>query len=804
MAERVRVPRTPHRVTLAPACGIISGVGCYDGTTLAGGGQPSIAGTSAELSGPACGDTQNDARHCGSCDVSCAPGASCVAGICVDDTDAVALRSGPPEIAGAGPAGPAPLAVIDVGRWTPRGPRIGGRLSGVVVTPDGDRMLVSSPGGGVWRRESSAPAEPDMPAIPWTTPGARNDGDHSTMQLAWDENGSGRLWRANRNSLQWSTDLGASWTTVVNSGARPNGLLPDRTGFNVRDVGPFAQLPLGELGTAYLYGWGCDGLWYSFDGITFQQSLIIPDDPSDENNCIGNIAADGMTGFVYVSTLRDSRASGGFAEQFVFRSRARWEFGLSPPPLWEQVPWRFGNGLEAVKPIGALTAATISPFDHRIVAVTGAPTQTFVFSSQQERWITQPRYTGADQFARSLLFVREGVESGSTSELLLGNKRMLHSLDLGSSWAPYFVEETPGDRDEHVDVNAIYYSADPALPYLWNVNDGADATGSSFNIMRWAWQPGRAPGCMGVAECPPGMPDTPGESVPITNLSAWQAFGVTVAPPVRPSSPRKVFVGTVDNGARCFSDASTSGASDYQGSGGSGGDVFSFVFSPANDQVAYTLSNVALSRAGNAQSGRCSSPGLVDWRGFSYEAMGIGGANPGGGRWSKSLLAPHPTNQNVVFFAANSPGNDAGAVFRARYQPATSRMTATALPAPQPGREVLALMAERRGFGRRLYAAPRATGVFVSRDDGDSWMPWGSFADAPEIVLAIERGGTATQPLYYLATSDGLYAGDPERELNWRRAFSPAGYVVSDVEVDPSEPCRVYIALAARVKVVVR
>ena len=38
MAERVRVPRTPHRVTLAPACGIISGVGCYDGTTLAGGG----------------------------------------------------------------------------------------------------------------------------------------------------------------------------------------------------------------------------------------------------------------------------------------------------------------------------------------------------------------------------------------------------------------------------------------------------------------------------------------------------------------------------------------------------------------------------------------------------------------------------------------------------------------------------------------------------------------------------------------------------------------------------------------------
>lgn len=254
--------------------------------------------------------------------------------------------------------------------------------------------------------------------------------------------------------------------------------------------------------------------------------------------------------------------------------------------------------------------------------------------------------------------------------------------------------------------------------------------------------------------------------------------------------------GTVDNGARCFPDARSVGEGTISGTGGLSADVFAYGFAPTNPQVGYALHNGGVARTEDARSGECAvSLDPVTWQNFTWRAMGLLGLNPGAGSWSKSTLAVHPTDPNVVFVAGERGFPTRGTVYRFRYDSDTTAMSYEELTVPAPGFEVLALLAERRGIGRRLYAGVRASGLFVSRTEGRSWEPWGSFAEPPELVLAIERGGRAASPIYYVATSSGLFAGDPERGIDWKRLPTPRGYIPSDVEVDPTEPCRVYVAL---------
>lgn len=76
--------------------------------------------------------------------------------------------------------------------------------------------------------------------------------------------------------------------------------------------------------------------------------------------------------------------------------------------------------------------------------------------------------------------------------------------------------------------------------------------------------------------------------------------------------------------------------------------------------------------------------------------------------------------------------------------------------------------------------------------------PWGLNGPspaAPELVTAITSDG-ASAPLFWMATTSGLFKGSEDASgVTWTYSTGGNGYTVSDVEVDPHCPSRVYAAL---------
>jgi len=187
-------------------------------------------------------------------------------------------------------------ANVVAGRWKENGPGLAGRLSGIVASPtDPNTLLVSSPGGGVWRTTDGGAT--------WAQPVNYALGDYSVLHLEWDRIRSGRLYASTYSDLYATTDLGDHWSNLTHFGGYPAPLMPlDHTS----DPKPFAQLVYAAgvpLSTVF-WSKPCLGLYYSYDGSTFIHHWPFSGGATNPDNCILAIAADDATGYVYFSTMR--------------------------------------------------------------------------------------------------------------------------------------------------------------------------------------------------------------------------------------------------------------------------------------------------------------------------------------------------------------------------------------------------------------------------------------------------------------------------------------------------------------------
>lgn len=625
--------------------------------------------------------------------------------------------------------------------WTERGPALGGRLTGIVATGTGGSvLLVASPGGGVWRSTNGGAS--------WTFPAHFGMGDYSFVHLEWDVVTPGRLYGLTWNGLYATTDNGDSWTALVGQGGVPAPLQPDDAAASDRH--PFAQLKFSPTERLVLASRPCGGLFYSFDGTTFTQHWPFPSGSSNLDNCIGAIAADPVSRRVYFATLnRDA-----FGPAHVFRSNcgaSTWGPG-TPCLTWEAA----NGGLPNNAVIAGMTSISGGALGDQLVgqeSVTGA-TRTYL-TINGLTWTLQSTLPNPSWAPRPLVY------TGFGRELFHGNVLAHHTLDL-ANWTTFNVPS------QHPDVRAIY--PDATAGRVWTVTDGSDASGVYANVTRWTWKP--------------GAPPVPGSGADLghNGLTIWQAYYAGIVATTSTSSPRRVFVGSQDNSTLCSDSLGQAGWT-TSGAPATPGDAFALQIAPSDPNRVYAWSNDPLHFARTLNAAGAANCAGVTWATVTPQQDPPGSQLIAPRYWSRKAIAVHPTNPDRLYFALDHEvgvSANAGA--------ATPLVSHRPLP-ESPAYRATTIYVDAAGA---IYVGTVDHGAFKSTDDGQSWSPWGLNAGSPAMVTAITRSGGAT-PTFWMATTDGLYKGTATGGP-WSSSHGGGGYIVGDVAVDPNCPTRVYAA----------
>jgi hypothetical protein len=622
--------------------------------------------------------------------------------------------------------------------WSEKGPTLGGRLSAIVAFPGshGSVLIVASPGGGVWRSINGGAT--------WTFPVNYGMGDYSVVHLEWDAVRTGRLYALSYNGLHASTDRGDSWTALIDSGGVPSPLLPNQTA--IADPKPFAQMKFSATQSAVLAGLPCSGLYYSFDGTHFTQNWPFTGGSSNPDNCIGNIAADTVSGRVYFSTL----AIDPFGAAHVFRSdcgAAHWGPG-TPCLTWVSVK----TGLPSNTIISTLVSAAAAGAGDRLIAqAVGPGSSLFTFlTTNGTSWTQQS--TRPDLWSPRALLYTGG------QELLEGNVWAARSADFGVHWSNFSLP------NNHADTRSIYADADAGR--VWTSDDGA-GSGGNANITRWNWTPGNAP--------------SGGVDLGYNGLKVWQLYYAAVVPvPSGGANGRRVFLGAEDNGALCSDSLGASWTTNGTPPGFGSGDYPFFQSAPSDPNRAYSWDNqtVQFGRSVNASSaGSCAA---VSWVGVTPAHSPAGGQLVAPSYWSYHAMAVHPTNPNELIFALS---REVGVT--------TNAGDPTPLVTHRPLPNAYSPTVVQVDAGGNIYVGTFGHGAYSSADNGQHWSPWGLNTNSPAIITAIAISGGAT-PTYWIASTSGLYKRQGSGA--WTLANIGQGYTVSDVKIDPACRTRVYIS----------
>jgi len=613
--------------------------------------------------------------------------------------------------------------------WSEKGPAIGGRLSAIVAVPGSSPtvLLAASPGGGVWRSVDAG--------ANWTFPANYGTGDFSVVHLEWDAIHPGRLFALSYNGLHASTDRADSWTALINSGGMPAPLLPNQA--SVADPKPFAQMKFSNTQSAVLAALPCSGLQYSFDGTHFTQNWPFSGGSGNPDNCIGNIAADPVSGRVYFSTLKID----AFAPAHVFRSdcgATHWAPG-TPCLTWTPV----STGL----PSNAIVAAMVyAGAANRLVLQTNV-------SSTLNTYLTTNGTSWTLQSARPNAWSPRALVYTGGQELIEGNVLAARSNDLGATWTAF---NLPAN---HPDTRAIY--TDAAAGKLWTVTDGS-MSGNYANVTRWNWTPGNAP--------------SGGVDLGHNGLKTWQTYYTAVVP--APGGARRVFAGAQDNAGLCSDSLGASWTTNGIPPGFGSGDYPFFQSAPSDANRAYVFVNDPTHFARTTNASSAANCAAVTWTTLTPTHSPAGAQLIASSFWSYHALAVSPTDPNLVVFAfAREIGvsTNAGA--------ATPLITHRQLPSQYNPSSVYV------DGGGNIYVGTFGHGVYVSADLGQHWSPWGLNSGSPAIVTAIAIAGQTN----WIASTSGLYKKQGAAGA-WTLANIGQGYTVSDVKVDPACATRVYIS----------
>ncbi|TMQ07388.1 MAG: hypothetical protein E6J91_35615 [Deltaproteobacteria bacterium] len=605
------------------------------------------------------------------------------------------------------------------GTWIARGPFIGGRLDAIVVSPSSSStVLAGSPGGGVWRTINNGAS--------WIQPLSYALGDFSITHMAWDRASANNLFMTTYNGLYATTDLGDHFTALVNSGAFPAPLMPLRVGagpFHTPDPYGFAQLVLGAT-RIVLYAAPCQGLYYSYDGVSFTQSFPFSGGSGNPDNCIQSIAADDTTGYVYFSTM----GGGAALPARLYRSAGPWT--ATTPSL----SWNLANtGLPNGQSVNSLTQTSVAgggvTYPNNLAAVvstSGSGYKVWTTSDGTSWSMTAGQATSANWDARVIAYP-------GGNDLFIGMPVGWASQNYGATFNLF------STVSDHPDLRAYYFS--PAFGLMWGANDGSNAAVSQRNITRWSWSVGAAPAAP--------------TAVPTVGISGWQAYfaEATAAPTV---SGRRLFTGSQDDEILCSDDQ---GASWTTAGTPGGGDALALRYSPAAPGRAFFITDDGnLQYSSNVNAASCA--------GVTWTNVAVGYGNPE--VWTHAQIAASPTNASKVYLAGIA--NKLWAVtIGAGNVPHTT-------PAP-----AISVIVDGAGA---LVIGTEGSGLYRSIDDGATWSSFGLNAPAPQLVLDLAwsptGGGAGT---YFAATTGGLYRLPPGGA--WTLVNGGGGYTVSAVAVDP-------------------
>jgi hypothetical protein len=672
-----------------------------------------------------CVDLQRASHDCGACGNRCAAGEVCNGGSCAPASELASSLEHAASAARSSRVAARPRG-LGAGTWIARGPFIGGRLDAIVVSPtSSSTVVVGTPGGGVWRTTNNGAS--------WVQPLSYALGDFSITHMEWDRASANNLFMTTYNGLYATTDLGDHFTALVNSGAFPAPLMPLRVGggaAHTADAYGFAQLVLGAT-RIVLYAPPCEGLFYSYDGVSFTQSLPFPGGSGNPDNCLQSIAADDTTGYVYFSTM----GGGAATPARLYRSASPWT--TTTPSL----SWNLANtGLPNGQSVNSITQTSVAgggvTYPNNLaaaVSTSGSGYQVWTTSDGLSWSMTAGQATSANWDARVIAYP-------GGNDLFLGMPAGWASQNYGATFNLF------STNSDHADFRAYYFS--PAFGLMWGANDGANAAVSQRNITRWTWSVGAAP----------AAPAT----VPVIGISGWQAyFAEATAAPT--ASGRRLFTGSQDDSVLCSDDQ---GASWTTAGTPGAGDALALRYSPAAPGRAFFITDDGnLQYSSNVNAASCA--------GVTWTSVTVGYGNPE--VWMHAQIAASPTNASKVYLAGNLNKLWAVTIGAGNVPHAT--------PAP-----AISVIVDGAGA---LVIGTEGSGVYRSIDDGATWSAFGLNVPAPQLVLDLAwsptGGGAGT---YFAATTGGLYRLLPGGA--WTLVNGGGGYTVSAVAVDPHCASRIY------------
>lgn len=642
--------------------------------------------------------------------------------------------------------------------WVELGPRDrSGRLSAVLADEaDPDRLLVASPGGGVWRTANGGALWEEA---------SQGLVDLNVMGLERDLVRVGRIYAISTSALHYSTDFGSTWATMqMPANAGPLEHWATRA---PPDPAPFAQMELTGGKDVIFWARACDGIYYSTDGRTLQHHLPFAAARGFADNCVVSIAADQIAKRFYLSSQGGLRgpANGAAFPPVTYRSSCSWT-ATSPCLSWEYSV----TGLPT----------SVNPLVLGRLLWTGVADQLLGWFQNNGTHVYRTNDGRTWSLAGSLpnpsWAARSWIHPGGR-QLFFGTVLGYQSQDLGATWtelAPTGSVPVQGRvGDIHPDVRAFDQRAysNPARSYLWQTTDGGlpkeVGRRDTAVLVRWDWKLGDA------------RPTSP-RWIDFQGLSTWQAFWAravrTAAGGVR------LFAGSMDNGAICSDDGgknwSRRGAPAGQPySGSASGDLYSAHFASSDPNRGYSRSGASevLERTSNAaRAARCAD---VRWEASPQPppSGSIQVPSPIPAENSDLLgpnsLAVHPRDPARVYLASGDRlwiSDDGWNTARVSLLPKNAHP--------------ITIFADAAG---ELYAGTIGSGAFHSPDEGRRWFDLGvPKGGATTAVLAV-RWHTAVSGAKTLlvATSGGIYRRPPGG--SWQRTFGDDTTVVSDLLIDP-------------------
>ena len=621
------------------------------------------------------------------------------------------------------------MSCFGQGIWNNHAPNIGGRLSAIVASPNSaNTLLVASPGGGIWRTTNGGSN--------WYKPLNYALGDYCVLDLQWDRIRSGRLFASTNTDLYASTDMGDNWSCLTHLGGTPAPLMINK---HFADPKPFAQLRYSANESTVFWCKPSQGIFYSYDGITFTQHVPFPGGSGNLDNTILTIAADDATGYVYFSTISSYDPN---SPPHIFRSSSPWT-ASRPCLTWDPI----NVGLPNNSQICAIVYGGIANRLALALSINSITGTRVYITSDGRRWAAT-----ATQPPPNHSYGPRPLVSPAPNQLLLGAFEPFVSNDWGNTWINFTI------HDIHSDTRAFYWGSYQDGNFLWATTDGAHELGTMGNIVRWNFNPGSSPSI--------------GEFSPINGLKVWQCYFMA-ATGIRNGPRKRIFLGSQDNGLLVSDDEGVSWTTDglpYLGTG----DRPSLVFAPSNPDRGYGRSNdEEFVRYDSAYTPTLSRD--IKWT----ILPGAGGGLPV--IWTNAMTSVDPRNPDRVCFAFSTKvaiSINAGRNWNKYSLPGNASPICVHLDTDGS-----------------VYAGTLNHGIFKSTNNGQHWDSFGlNLQGITGILKIVHSTAGGSGGTFFAATSQGLYRKLPGDTFRYIEAAGAPAYIVSDVEFDPDCPSRIYIS----------